>query len=124
MPIETTRFDIQTHIATREDQVAYLEAVLEDGDPSLIAAALGDIAHAHGASQFSRETGLSRGTIDKALRPGQSDPGDHDEGREGARDEVIADPGLTPRRSPPTDGQVLPRPRSLEPKAWPPTDRT
>jgi probable addiction module antidote protein len=70
MPIETTRFDIQAHIATREDQVAYLEAVLEDGDPSLIAAALGDIAHAHGASQFSRETGLSRGTIYKALRPG------------------------------------------------------
>ncbi len=70
MTIETTRFDIQAHIATREDQVAYLEAVLDDGDPSLIAAALGDIARAHGASQFARETGLSRETIYKALKPG------------------------------------------------------
>jgi probable addiction module antidote protein len=68
--METTRFEIQTHLATREDQIAYLEAVLEDGDPSLIAAALGDIARAHGAARFARETGLSRETIYKALAPG------------------------------------------------------
>lgn len=70
MTIETTRFDIQDHLKTREDQVAYLEAVLEDGDSELIAAALGDIARAHGATQFAKETGLSRETIYTALRPG------------------------------------------------------
>jgi probable addiction module antidote protein len=70
MPIETTRFDVQQHLETTEDQVAYIEAVLEDGDPDLIAAALGDIVRARGASEFARETGLSRETIYKALRAG------------------------------------------------------
>ncbi len=70
MAVETTRFDIQNYIKTRDDQRAYLAAVLEDGDSSLIAAALGDIARAHGASLFAKETGLSRETIYKALRPG------------------------------------------------------
>jgi probable addiction module antidote protein len=70
MAIATTRFDVQAHLKTREDQIAYLDAVLEDGDASLIAAALGDIARARGAAQFARETGLSRETIYKALRPG------------------------------------------------------
>jgi probable addiction module antidote protein len=68
--METTRFDVQAHLKTREDQIAYLEAVLEDGDPSLIAAALGDIARARGAVRFAKETGLSRETIYKALKPG------------------------------------------------------
>jgi probable addiction module antidote protein len=70
MAIETIRFDIQNYIKTREEQIAYLEAALEDGDSGLIAAALGDIARAHGASKFAEETGLSRETIYKALRPG------------------------------------------------------
>jgi len=70
MPIETTRFDVQEHLKTHEDQIAYLEAVLEDGDPTLIAAALGDVARARGASEFARETGLSRETIYKTLKPG------------------------------------------------------
>ncbi|MFM8671661.1 MAG: DNA-binding protein, partial [Microcystis sp.] len=30
------------HLQTKEDIAAYLEAALEDGDPSLIIAALGD----------------------------------------------------------------------------------
>lgn len=70
MTIETTRFDVQAHPKTREDQIAYLEAVLEDGDSSLIVAALGDIARARGAARFARENGLSRETIYKALKPG------------------------------------------------------
>jgi probable addiction module antidote protein len=67
MTIETTRFDIQNHLKTREEQISYLEAVLEDGDSELIAAAIGDIARAHGATQFAKETGLSRETIYKDL---------------------------------------------------------
>jgi probable addiction module antidote protein len=70
MTIETTRFDIQNHLKTREEQISYLEAVLEDGDSELIAAAIGDIARAHGATQFAKETGLSRETIYKVFRPG------------------------------------------------------
>ena len=46
-----------------------LEAALEDGDPALVAAALGDIARAKGMSQIARETGLGRESLYKALSP-------------------------------------------------------
>ena len=46
-----------------------MEAALEDGDPALIAAALGDIARANGMSQIARETGLGRESLYKALSP-------------------------------------------------------
>jgi probable addiction module antidote protein len=70
MALETVKFDVQNHLKTRAERIAYLEAVLEDGDPGLIAGALGDIARAIGPSKFARETGLSRETIYKALKPG------------------------------------------------------
>lgn len=70
MTLETKRFDIQDHIKTTQTQAGYLDAVLEDGDPALIAAAIGDIARARGASQFARESGLSRETIYKVFKPG------------------------------------------------------
>ena len=40
-----------------EDVAAYLEAALQDGDPQLVAAGLGDIARAKGMSPITRETG-------------------------------------------------------------------
>lgn len=38
----TRSWDVVEHLETEEDMAAYLEAALEDGDPALIAAALGD----------------------------------------------------------------------------------
>ncbi len=70
MTLETSRFDIQNHLKSDEEQAAYLEAALEDADPTLIAAALGDIARARGATRFAEESGLSRETIYRAFRPG------------------------------------------------------
>ncbi len=52
-----------------EGQVACLEAVPDDVDPTLIAAALDDIPRAHGVSQFARQTRLSREKVFKALKP-------------------------------------------------------
>jgi len=49
---------------------AYLEAALEDGDPAVVAAALGDIARASGMSAVARESGLGRESLYKALSPG------------------------------------------------------
>jgi len=49
---------------------AYLEAALEDGDPVVVAAALGDIARASGMSAIAREAGLGRESLYKALSPG------------------------------------------------------
>lgn len=40
-------YDAAECLETDEDIVAYLNAALEDGDPSLVAAALSDILKAH-----------------------------------------------------------------------------
>lgn len=47
-PLETTRWDAADHLTTPEAVAAYLEAVFEDGDPILIAAALDDVTRAEG----------------------------------------------------------------------------
>ncbi len=68
--IETRPFDVQNYLKTPEDRAAYLDAILEEGDPSLIAAGLGDIAKAVGVTEFARQTGLSREAIYKGLIQG------------------------------------------------------
>jgi Predicted transcriptional regulator len=42
--LETRPWDPAEHLETEEDMAAYLEAALEEGDPALVVAALGDIA--------------------------------------------------------------------------------
>ncbi len=66
---ETRPWDVVEHLATEEDMIAYLDAALEDGDPALIVAALGDIARAKGMTQVAREAGLGRESLYKALSP-------------------------------------------------------
>lgn len=66
---ETTPWDPAEHLDTEEDMAAYLEAALDDGDPALVAAALGDIARAKGMTQVAREAGLGRESLYKALSP-------------------------------------------------------
>ena len=51
---------------------AYLEAALEEGDPVLVAAALGDIARAKGMSHVAREAGLGREPLQGAFTERQS----------------------------------------------------
>ena len=65
----TTPWDPADHLRTEEDMVAYLEAALEEGEPTLVAAALGDIARAKGMSQVARDAGLGRESLYKALSP-------------------------------------------------------
>ena len=62
-------WDAAEHLVTEQDMAAYLEAALEDGEPSLVAAALGDIARAKGMTQLARDTGLGRESLYKALSP-------------------------------------------------------
>ena len=64
---KTRPWDVAEHLETEADIAAYLEAVLEDGDSALVAAALGDIARAQGMSQIARKTGLGRESLYKAL---------------------------------------------------------
>ncbi len=65
----TRPWDPADHLETDEDIVAYLEAAFEDGDPTLIAAALGDIARARGMTEVAAEAGLGRESLYKALSP-------------------------------------------------------
>ena len=62
-------YDVAKHLRTPEEMAAYLEAAIEesDGDASFIAMALGDIARAKGMTELSRETGLGRESLYKAL---------------------------------------------------------
>lgn len=59
----TTPWDPADHLKTDEDMAAYLEAALEEGDPALVAAALGDIARAKGMTQVARDAGLGRESL-------------------------------------------------------------
>jgi probable addiction module antidote protein len=67
MPLKTTRWDVARYLKTEKDAVAYIEAAFEDGDPALIAAAVGDVARARGMSRLAREVGMSRPALYRAL---------------------------------------------------------
>jgi probable addiction module antidote protein len=57
------------HPGTKQDIATYLDAVLEDGDPDLLKAALGDIARAKGMTEIAQAAGLGRANLYKALSP-------------------------------------------------------
>ena len=65
----TKSWDAAEHLKGDEEMAAYLEAALEDGDPALVAAALGDIARAKGMTEIAREARLERESLYKALSP-------------------------------------------------------
>lgn len=66
----TRLWDPVEHLGVEEAQAAYLDAAMEEGDPAVITAALGDIARARGMSDMARATGLSRESLYKALSQG------------------------------------------------------
>ena len=69
MKTKTTVWNIVEHLSTKEDREAYLNAAFDDGDASVIAAALGDIARAEGMAKVAKRTGLGRESLYKALSP-------------------------------------------------------
>jgi probable addiction module antidote protein len=62
-------FDPAKYLKDNEDIAAYLTVVIEENDPSLLAAALGDIARAKGMTEIANTTGISREALYKALKP-------------------------------------------------------
>ncbi|HBO2557474.1 TPA: putative addiction module antidote protein [Pseudomonas aeruginosa] len=73
MEVKFSRYDTSDYLKTEDDVTAYLDAVMEDGDPSLIAAALGDLARTRNLSQLARDVKMSRQGLEKALS-GDGDP--------------------------------------------------
>jgi probable addiction module antidote protein len=70
-PIKTSElrtFDAADYLTDDQAMADYLTAVLEDGDASLLAAALGDIARARGMTDVAKSAGLTREALYKALR--------------------------------------------------------
>jgi probable addiction module antidote protein len=65
--LRTTRWDAADYLDSPERISGYLEAAFEDGDPALIAAALGDVARAKGMTGIARDAGLGRESLYKAL---------------------------------------------------------
>lgn len=63
----TTPYDSADYLQTPEDIAHYLEAAFEDGDPALIAYALGAVARSEGMTEISKATGLTRASLYKAL---------------------------------------------------------
>lgn len=60
-------FDVADYLKSDEDIAQYLNVVLEDGDPALLAATIGDVARARGMTQLAKDTGLSRESLYKSL---------------------------------------------------------
>lgn len=73
MTIKLKEYDIAEHLNSEEEIQLYLNEILEEGDPTLVLSALGDIAKARNMSQLAKEVGMSREGLYKALS-GQGNP--------------------------------------------------
>ena len=62
--------DFSEHLDSEEALAEYLTAIMEENDPALLAAALGDIARARGMTEIAKAAGITREALYKALRPG------------------------------------------------------
>lgn len=67
MAIETTPFDAAEYLGDAESQAVLINDAFESGDPHYITHALGIVARAHGMTQLSRESGVTREALYKAL---------------------------------------------------------
>lgn len=62
-------FDAAEYLKDEEDVAAYLTLVIQEGDSSELAHALGIVARARGMTEIAKASGLTREALYKALRP-------------------------------------------------------
>jgi probable addiction module antidote protein len=67
--LKTTPFEFSDYFKTPEQWAGFLATVIEDsnGDPHMIAAALGEIAKSEGMAKVAKKSGLSRESLYKTL---------------------------------------------------------
>ncbi|MBI3714100.1 MAG: putative addiction module antidote protein [Burkholderiales bacterium] len=65
-------FDLAEQLKDEEDIAAYLTLVIEEGDISELAHALGVAARARGMSDIAKASGITREALYRALRPDAS----------------------------------------------------
>ncbi|MDE9483756.1 putative addiction module antidote protein [Xenorhabdus bovienii] len=73
MKTEPKKFDVVEFLETEEDIQVYLNAAIEENDTKYLFKALGNIARRKNISQLSKESGISREGIYKALS-GEGNP--------------------------------------------------
>lgn len=66
MSMKLRQFDPALHLDSEEAIALYLEEIIE-GDPDLLAVALGDVARARGMTELAEKTGLARESLYQAL---------------------------------------------------------
>jgi len=62
-------FGAASYLDDEKASAAYLTDILKANDAALLAAALGNIARAHGMSEIAKPAGITREALYKALRP-------------------------------------------------------
>ncbi|MBT9372337.1 addiction module antidote protein [Rhizobium sp. CSW-27] len=73
MPAKTTAYDSAEFLDSDEAIEEYMIAAFETEDPAFIAQCLGTVARARNMSQLSRQIGMSRSALYKALS-GEGNP--------------------------------------------------
>jgi len=70
MRIKLREFDASAYLDNDEVIAEYLTAALEDGNPDVFLAAVGNVAKARGMTAIAESTGLGRESLYKAFSPG------------------------------------------------------
>lgn len=65
--VEIMPFDPADYVRSDEEAALYISDALQSGDPSEVAAAIGTVARARGATGLARATGISRAALYKGL---------------------------------------------------------
>jgi probable addiction module antidote protein len=65
-----TEYDASAYLVDDEVVAEYLTAALEDPNPDVFLAAVGNVAKARGMSAIAESSGLGRESLYKALTPG------------------------------------------------------
>lgn len=65
--VNTKPWDAGEYLKTEQDIIDYLDAAAETGDPTLMQAAIGDVAKARGMGQIAEAAGVGRESLYKSL---------------------------------------------------------
>ena len=65
--VNTKPWDASEYLKTEQDIIEDLDAAAETGDPTLMQAAIGDVAKARGMGQIAEAAGVGRESLYKSL---------------------------------------------------------
>ena len=68
MTLKTQPFEAARFLEDDEAVAVFITSILEENNPALVAAALGEVAKARGMAQVAEKSGMAREALYKALR--------------------------------------------------------